>query len=419
MRTTTFILLLTIYAPTAYSQRINWSDDLDYLKKKLPKKHKNLFFNLSQDEFNNAIEILKRQSPDLSDISIAIKLQQIIVKIGDSHTNVNYDELAEDNNTVPFRTYLFDDGLYILWANEKYSDLLGQKLISINGYSVNQLFDSLRTMVVNDNEAIVKEYIPKRILTERHILKHFQFLTDSVDFIEHEGVDGLMGRTKFHSDDRLIKVKFFNADNLPIGWSNRQSFFWEKYLPDSKIYYIQYNKCWSKELEYRFGNKKTAEKLPSFTEFQAGVIDFIKRNGDIKLVFDMRFNGGGDSKQGQYLIEKIKGESINQDEKIFVLIGRNTFSSAIINTIQFKKMTRAITVGEETAGKTQSYGEVKEIKLPSSKLTIEYSTKYFKLTDTYLKTITPDIKIPVTFSDYKMGVDSFVKYVKDYQSNAR
>jgi hypothetical protein len=413
MRITVLIFVLIINSVFSFSQQIDWSADLEYLRKELPKKHKDLFFKLSQSDFNDEINKLKNQSVKLSDVNIAIKLQQLIAKVGDSHTGVSYDGLEKDNNTVPFRTYLFDEGLYILWANEKYEALLGQRLIAINGYKVDQLFDSLRTLVVNDNEAIVKEYIPKRLLTKRHVLKHFKFLTDSVDVIEHEDSEGIIRRTRFTSADRLVNVKQFNAENLPIGWSNPQAYFWEKYIPESKTYFIQYNQCWSRELEYKYGNKERAEKFPSFGEFQTRILDVLKSHENIKVIFDLRYNGGGNSRQGEDLIGNLKNLPAAEEGKLFVLIGRNTFSSAIINALQFKEIASATLLGEETAGKTQSYGEVKQLTLPNSKLTVNYSTKFFKLTKTYLSTVTPDLNIPVTFSDYKNGIDRAVQYVID------
>ena len=64
-------------------------------------------------------------------------------------------------------------------------------------------------------------------------------------------------------------------------------------------------------------------------------------------------------------------------------------------------MTNAVFVGEETGGKPNHFGEVKSFQLPSSKLPVSYSTKYFKRTDENMNTITPDVKIELSFSDLK------------------
>ena len=74
-----------------------------------------------------------------------------------------------------------------------------------------------------------------------------------------------------------------------------------------------------------------------------------------KVIFDMRHNGGGSSAQGTALIKAIaKKKNINQKGTLFVVIGRQTFSSAIINTVDFKKHTQATILGEPTAGSFKS-----------------------------------------------------------------
>lgn len=102
----------------------------------------------------------------------------------------------------------------------------------------------------------------------------------------------------------------------------------------------------------------------------------------------MRFNSGGSSLQGTELIKKLSElKNINQKKKLFVIIGKNTFSSAIINILDFKKYTNAIIVGEITSGKPNHFGEVKNFLLPNSRLQVNYSTKYFKEVGNDLKTI--------------------------------
>ena len=129
----------------------------------------------------------------------------------------------------------------------------------------------------------------------------------------------------------------------------------------------------------------------------------------------MRHNGGGSSLQGTLFIRKLKHyKKINQEGKMFVIIGRNTFSSAIINTLNFKNQTIAIIIGEETAGSPDHYGEVKIFRMPSSGARVRYSTKYFNFTKKNMKSILPDIDVPVNFSDYEQGVDAAFELAKGY-----
>lgn len=92
------------------------------------------------------------------------------------------------------------------------------------------------------------------------------------------------------------------------------------------------------------------------------------------------------------------------------------FSSAILNAMDFKRLTNAVFVGEDTSGKPNHFGEIRDMELPSSKLHINYSTKYFKRTDKQVNTITPDVTIEPTFEDFAKGVDPIYEWIKNQTS---
>jgi hypothetical protein len=91
--------------------------------------------------------------------------------------------------------------------------------------------------------------------------------------------------------------------------------------------------------------------------------------------------------------------------QFYVITGRQTFSSAIINTLDFKSKTGATIIGDSTSGKPNHYGEVKSFTLPNSGMIISYSSKFFKLVESDIETIKPDIFKELSFEDYRSGVD--------------
>ena len=103
-----------------------------------------------------------------------------------------------------------------------------------------------------------------------------------------------------------------------------------------------------------------------------------------RLVWDVRFNGGGNSQPGTRLAEKL----------------------------DFKRLLGACWVGEETSGKPNHLGEVRSFTLPASGLQVQYSTKYFKNVDEEVDTLVPDVHIPMTFDDYRQGVDPVYEWIK-------
>ena len=74
-----------------------------------------------------------------------------------------------------------------------------------------------------------------------------------------------------------------------------------------------------------------------------------------RLVIDLRQNGGGDFFEGRkHLVNPVKSRpALNQKGRLFVIIGRRTFSAAMVNAIDFRKETNAIWwVSRSASGRT-------------------------------------------------------------------
>jgi C-terminal processing protease CtpA/Prc len=131
------------------------------------------------------------------------------------------------------------------------------------------------------------------------------------------------------------------------------------------------------------------------------------------LIIDLRNNLGGNSTLLEPFIAKLeKCEKINKVGALYVIIGRDTFSSALLNAYAIKNKTRAVLVGEPSGGKPNCYGEVESFKLDNSKVKICYSSKYYKLikSDSVLS-LFPDVEKLVTFKDYIEKRDPCLEYI--------
>ncbi len=385
----------------------NWKNDIDTLKYELPKRHKNLFFLMSELEFDKGLEDIKSKCDSLSDFEIAIKLQQLIAKSGDSHTRLDWYPMLNPELNLPIGMYLFTDGVYILKTSEEYPDLIGKKVININGHPVEEVIDSLNTLITCENEALKKEFFPQ-IITSAQLLDYFKFSSDSTYYFEVEDENGNLINQKIIPSAIGKQFISIQKDSLPYCWKERRTAFTKKYFEEDKILYITYNSCIP--VSYIQDNGNTDTLL--FEDFQKQIFSDLKHENVEKLIFDMRFNGGGNSIYGTRFINKLSGKKIDKKGRIFVVIGRSTFSSAILNTLDFKNETNAITVGEETGGKPNHYGEIRSFNLPYSNLNVIYSTKYFKNTEEETNTIVPDIKIETSFQDFKRGIDPVYEWVK-------
>ena len=105
-------------------------------------------------------------------------------------------------------------------------------------------------------------------------------------------------------------------------------------------------------------------------------------------------------------------EKINKKGNLYVITGRETFSSALLNLYSLKAKTKAIFIGEPTGGKPNCYGEVEKFKLKNSGITICYSTKYYKtIQNDKLLSFLPDINLEVSIENFILGNDPCLEYI--------
>lgn len=412
MKKITLLSILCFLFQIVFSQnkeRIDWKTDLDYLRKELSEKHFNFFTVKSKEYFEAGIDAIKKDCDNLTDVQVAIKTQQLIAQFGDSHTMLHFNQLLDKDKILPLHLLWTSDGLHVLHTTKSNEEILGCKISAINNVPIATVADSLSTLLTIDNQAMVKSMAPQFIPSVQ-LLEYFGFMQSG------EVVLTLEDNKSYTLKPEIIdqsNVASFKPESVSFCIANQKVFFTDSYFSDSKIYYILYNKCWGKESELLYGDKDRAASLPSFNEFGDKAFDVLNGNPIDKIIFDMRFNGGGNSAPGSDFIKRL-AEYLNKhpDVKTYVVIGRNTFSSAILNSMDFKKMTNAVFVGEETAGKPNHFGEVKSIQLPGSGLQVGYSSNYFKNTEEDISTLKPDVQIEMSFSDFTKGIDPVFEWVK-------
>ncbi len=417
----TCLLILVLFIAGSCSSKddtiTNWNSDIEFLKTELPKRHKDFYHLKNENDYFSGLEEISLQKDKLSDLEIAIKLQQLIAGFGDSHTKLKFWKFIDNSKALPLKLYWFSDGIYIVNTLNEHKEILGQKITQINGKTIEEAVDLLKTLITVDNNALVKSYIPE-LLTFPQILEYFNIIGDEVIELSLENNQKEVNQYKIEpilrapvKKENIIST---NPDSSVLSKRKKYTYFNDCYLSQSKTYYVQYNECWGKELEIKYRDKENSASIPSFTNFEENILSTIENNQIDKFVFDMRYNSGGSSSQGTELIKKLsKIEEINQKGKLFVIIGRETFSSAIINTMDFQRETNAIFAGEETGGKPNHYGEVKDFTLPYSGLTVCYSTKYFIRSEENLNTITPNYTIEESFDDYINGIDPVMDWIRN------
>lgn len=406
------LLMLHPMLPAQSGEAIDWDYEIDLLVRELADLHPDLFFKTDSLWYYHAMKEIAGGTSEKSLFQVSVRLQQALAAMGDAQTMINYHFLVEKSRILPLDTYWFEDGIYFLETDRAYDKLLGTKLTAINQTPVEELIDSLATLLVVDNQMVLKNQIP-RMLTWFQLLEYFGFASGDELTIGAEDAEGQALSVNIKLPVELGEMVNIHPSNMPLGWRERKSFFWSQYFEQEQLYYIQYNKCWSREAEEDYGSGASALFMPSFKEFEKEVYPELKKKEIDKLVFDIRFNKGGYADQGTEFIRKICKSLPKDHGEIYVLVGRATNAAAIVNAVDFMKSTEVVLVGEETGGKPNFFGEVKRFVLPESRLIVSYPTRYFKLLEENPPALIPDLHIPYGFEEYRKGIDPAMERIRN------
>ena len=379
----------------------DWKEDLDQLALELPRRHKNLFFSCTKNDFTQQIDELKSSLEHFDNFMIAVHIAKIAASIKDAHTSLVIPAMR----FIPFEFYWFEEGIFGVAASREYKEYMHARITHINGIAIDDVIQRIAEIVPRENTSFLKAQLPK-YLSSAEALYGLEII-DDLNRVELS-VEGLDGKSRNVMTDTCPSSDFhrsmFGPDlskesDIPLYRRNRNMCFWSCYLKDENTMYFNYNSC------------KDREDI-SVRDFCSDLMDFIKKNEVQKLIIDLRNNLGGNSSLLDPFIEGLAdNRTLNSKGRIFVILGRDTFSSALLNAYALKNKTAAIFVGEATGGKPNCYGEVEYLQLKNSRLKIRYSTVYYDvIEDDEQESFFPDMEYRVTFADYMEKKDACLEY---------
>ncbi len=389
-------------APLSALTAEQWTQDIDTLGSELPKRHKNLFARISETDFRTAVAELKAALPSLAPDERLVRLLKLVASVGDSHTGLGYRPSA----AFPLMAYWYDDGIWIRNTVPPHESLLRGRITAVGGRPIEDVATALAALIPHENEAQVRGQLPS-LLTDPFVLHGLKLIdrSDAARFTVRDasGAEHAADLRAVPADEHPSWIVDLNAESAAfLALKNRQQDYWFEILPQVGSLYFQYNSC-----------RETPGK--PFAAFVKEMFAAAEAAGVERAVVDLRYNGGGNSMIFRPFVTELKARpALNQKGRIFVLIGRRTFSSALMNAVEMKLETAAILAGEPTGGKPNHFGEIKSLLLPVSGLVVTYSTKYFKEVEGDPVSLEPDLRVKVDFADFlarrDLVLDAALKY---------
>lgn len=377
--------------------RAEWQEDLEYLARELPRRHKNAFHAISQEQFARAVADLSAQLPALEEHQIEVRLTELVAMIGDGHTVFDFPKTFR---YYPLMLYWFGDDLRVIKTTEPYRQALGARLLEIDGMSVNEANERVQRLIPQGESRAFTRY-RTYFLVYAEVLHALGIIRD-MERVRYTFVDdaGRRFTLVFSPTAQEIEPDWLSPyRDAPLYLQNPDEPFWFTFLPDSQTVYAHF------------------KSYDSFEKNAKILLSFLKSRNPQRLVLDLRRNGGGDfTKARKYLIPDLKQQpSLMEPGHLFVIIGRGTFSAAMVNALDLRRELRAMLVGEPTGGRPNSYSEHGEFKLPNSRLLVSYSTRYYKFQEEDTESVIPDKEINVTWEDYQAGRDTVLDWILNYK----
>jgi tetratricopeptide (TPR) repeat protein len=402
--------LVALVDTSKMSRVEGWRYDLQFLKREIERIHYDPYRKVSKAEFDAYAKKLYDDIPKLTDSQITVGLMRLMRMPGDGHTSLR--PAHAQTNLLPVQFYLFSEGLFITAAAPEQADLAGAQVLKFGEATVDKVMESLDGIISQDNKMWPK-FIAPNMMRNPQILNGLGLVpeTDKVTLTVRDTKGNQRAVTLTASAgmaaDNWVTARKDASLPEPLYLKRRRENYWYEYLPDTKTVFFQYNAV----------QNTPSDPLP---EFCNRLFKFINENQVERLVIDMRWNGGGNNFLNRPIINGlIRNDKINQKGKLFLIVGRNTFSAAMNGATEIERFTNAIVVGEPTGSSPNFVGETVRVELPYSKLGGSISDLYWEssVAMDYRTWIAPQLYAPPSFELYRANRDPAMEAILNYRES--
>ncbi|MEZ4570719.1 MAG: hypothetical protein R2849_10410 [Thermomicrobiales bacterium] len=320
-----------------------------------------------------------------------------------------------------FQFYLFEEGLYIIAATPEHRDLLGSRVLRFGGHAITEVIDVFTPTVPRDNDQWLKLKIPY-LIRELPVVRALGLIpADDEVTLAVLDPDGGERDVTLTAGENLSYDELYYSFPYPTGWEffpntvgsplpryirNQAAYYWFEHIAEHDAVYFQFNRV----------RDSGAEPLSEFTE---RLFRFIDDHAVLKLIIDLRCNNGGNTLLEMPFLHRLIGSRINQRGRLFVIIGRRTFSAAQNFSTMIERHTAAIFAGEPTGSRPNFVGETIPVFLPYSGIGVNVSDLYWQSSwpMDHRTWIAPMLYLPPTFAAYRENRDPALEAILSWRDH--
>ena len=408
-------LVMTLLVSGAHarsSTAATTSEDVRLLGNSIASIHPDPFRSISEKRFRSEVDSLARQAPNLRPNELLVGLLRITALLGprNGHTGIFPLDPAQEHelHLFPLRLYDFRDGVFVV-DEAGDNGLIGARLVAVDGVPIARVLDRIRPLVPHDNPSNLRGSAP-----------HYLLVAEVLDGLGL--VDGV-GQAAFtferaggeRADVMLAPLtagayRTAFADALyghypailpraprPLYLASSGKRLWARTLAGGRAVYIGYNLV-----------------VPPAPAVLRKIDRLVRGESVRRVIVDLRLNGGGDNTTYGPLTTLLGSPRVDRRGRLYLLIGRATFSAAANFAAEIDRDTHAIFVGEPTGGGVETYGDSYPVLLPTTGLYVRIATRYHDRRrgpkDRRLA-VEPDVRIDLTSAEYFAHCDPVLERV--------
>jgi len=357
-----------------------WRADIAAVADAIQEFHPRPFRTTTATEFQQQVQSLLDDVPELSDKEIIVRLAALVAVIDDGHTRLSLpreypsiglefghtptpgpEHRQLDFSQLPLKFEKFDDGIFVIEAREDLAELIGNRLVAIDGTDADDALAAMQAITFAENAQLEALMGADRLTLPEALAALGVSDSDKELTLTLAAPDGDESRRTIKPirSETFAWTDAFASQAGQLRHKHPGRKFWSEYVSEGNFVYMQMDEI--------------ADDDISMAEFVTATLQTAIEH-DARLIIDIRNNFGGSGGINKTLVMSIiQNNELNQYDRTFVLTGRRTFSAAQMLVNELEQYTRVSFVGEPTGSRPDHYGDPKKTRLEHSGLTLRVS----------------------------------------------
>lgn len=404
-----------------------WREDLRVLVRELERLHPDPWHRTPEARFDSAVAALDGAIPDLGAHEIAVGFARLLALVGDGHTSLPlYFAQGVDFQVLPYRLGIYEDGLWVEAADRGHAAIVGGRVVAVGGVPVDEALARVTPLVSRDNDNWIAAVAPN--LLNRLEVLHALGMAPGLDGVEltvevqgrkrtervaplREPPPGVFGLPFLprHTDDW---VDARDAADAPVPLYQRRFhdlYSWE-YVAEHDLLYVKWDQVQNRD--------SGPSALETFREAMA----FARERRPARTVVDIRNNTGGEGGLVPPIVREIvRTREVDEPGRLFLVIGRRTFSAGQMMTAAMERYTTAILVGEPSSAVYNGYAGHTFARLRNSGIGFMVSPDYYQMglfPRDGRRQATPRLAAVPSFADYRANRDPALEAILTFDPGA-